>query len=127
VPVLTWKQEGRNFWVDEEGIAFPERNAESPGVVVEAEGALPAPAEPVEGETAPAAVYPVLSQELVSAVMAISEEAPEDTPLVFNAERGLGWIDPRGWPVFIGKDTQICKLKLSVYQAIIKQKNDDKA
>lgn len=23
VPVLTWKQEGRNFWVDEEGVAFP--------------------------------------------------------------------------------------------------------
>lgn len=126
VPVLTWKQEGRNFWVDEEGVAFPERNAKSPGVVVEAEGALPAPGEPVEGETVPATVYPIVPQQLVSAVLAMSAEAPKDTPLVYSAERGLGWKDPRGWQVFFGNDTQDMQAKLNVYQAIIKQlKKDD--
>jgi cell division protein FtsQ len=126
VPVLNWKQEGRNFWVDAEGVAFPERNAKSPKIVVEAEGALPASADPGEGESAQSTVYPVVSPELVSAVQAMAEEAPKDIPLVYSSERGLGWKDPRGWQVFFGKDTQDMAAKLSIYQAIVKSlKKDD--
>jgi hypothetical protein len=132
IPVLTWKQEGRNFWVDIEGVAFPERNATPPEVLVEAEGALPAPATPAAGEgeapagTVEARVYPVVSPELVNAVLAMAEEAPEGTPLVFSAERGLGWIDPHGWQVYFGRDTQDMQAKLNAYQAIVRSlKKDD--
>jgi len=126
VPVLTWKQEGRNFWVDSEGVAFPERNAQAPAIVVEAEGALPAPPEPEEGEATDVRVNPVVPAELVGAVLAMAEEAPKDTPLVYSAQRGLGWKDPRGWQAYFGNDTQDMEAKLSIYKAIVKRlKKDD--
>jgi cell division septal protein FtsQ len=126
IPVLTWRQEGQNFWVDAEGVAFPERNAKPPTIVVEAEGQLPAPAEAAEGEKVEVRAYPIVSAGLVSAVVAMAEQAPKDTPLVFSAARGLGWKDPRGWQVYFGNDTQDMEAKLNLYQAIVKSlKKDD--
>jgi cell division septal protein FtsQ len=125
-PVLTWKQDGRNFWVAADGVAYPERSAKAPRIVVEAEGALPAPAVSEASEASDIRVVPQIPAELVKAVLAMAAEAPKDTPLVYSAQRGLGWKDPRGWQVFFGYDTADMETKLNVYKAIVRQlKQDD--
>jgi len=44
---------------------------------------------------------------------------PPDSKLVYNSLNGLGWEDPRGWDVYIGRDLTDFDLKLSMYTAII--------
>jgi cell division protein FtsQ len=60
-----------------------------------------------------------LPPQLISAILAISIHAPENTPLVYTADHGLGWQDPRGWDVYFGIDLKDIEMKLLVYDAIV--------
>ncbi len=131
-PLLTWQQDGQTLWVDGTGVTFPKRGEAGPAILVEAEDApismtVNKPLSSLtEGEAAaeaspqePTALK--LPVDLVNSVLAMAEEAPENTPLVYSNQHGLGWKDPGGWQVFFGKDTAVMDMKLNVYKAIVKR------
>jgi hypothetical protein len=62
-----------------------------------------------------------LSPEQVSAILALGAKMPADTLLVYDSEHGLGWNDPQGWEVFFGAEDQDMEMKLTVYQALVQQ------
>jgi hypothetical protein len=64
-----------------------------------------------EGEV----LLPILPVDLVNAILTISPEAPENTPIVYDSQHGLGWLDPRGWQVYFGSSDEDMALKLKVY------------
>ncbi|HEX7975189.1 MAG TPA: FtsQ-type POTRA domain-containing protein [Anaerolineales bacterium] len=74
----------------------------------------------------PAAVQPktasrrFLTPQMVAAVLTLNAQKPQNTPLVYNAQHGLGWKDGRGWDVYFGDITEI-DTKLSLYKEIVKQ------
>ena len=41
------------------------------------------------------------------------------TPLLYDAENGVGWTDPQGWQVYLGTDPADIDLKLAEYQVIV--------
>jgi cell division protein FtsQ len=135
-PVMVWQQDGRTLLVDQEGIAFPLRGESLPAdlPVVQAQNtsqtAMPLVLSP-EAYTSLEAVQAaqaaqqavassLLSEKIVSAVVALAQNAPANTPLAFDNQRGLGWQDERGWKVFFG-DAQDIEMKLNVYNAMIAQ------
>jgi cell division protein FtsQ len=142
VPVLIWRQDGRSSLVDAQGMLFPARNetVEMPYPVVEASGSPPSlsplpvsspdlqdlaanlPVGLATWNTAGEAV-PFLSEEMVSAILLMAEKAPEKAVLVYDAGRGLGWRDQRGWDVFfgnvLGSASSSMDVKLRVYKAIL--------
>jgi cell division septal protein FtsQ len=136
-PVITWKQGDKVFWVDSNGVVFPRRGDDGPSVVIKAEN-LPISTttttnQPVdEGKkdeldetlqlepiSEPAIV--VIPQDLIQAILELSDEKPKKTPLIYNEEHGLGWKDAKGWQVFFGADVDQIEMKLDVYEAIVKR------
>ena len=62
-----------------------------------------------------------LPPELVEAILTLSPQTPENTPLVYDPRHGLGWHDARGWDVYFGMEVISLEEKLLVYDAIVNQ------
>jgi hypothetical protein len=146
LPVLVWMQEEASYLVDKNGITFPLRGM-SPGgsyPLIEAAGDPPEvilpDADPltlrdttiskITGAILPQLspqdqVKPLLTPEMVEAILLVSEKAPDGAKLIYDPVHGLGWTDRRGWNVYLG-NTQDVEIKLQVYLAIFeKLKADD--
>jgi cell division protein FtsQ len=129
-PVLAWKQDGQTQWIDQNGIAFPERGSEEGLITVEAEGspviksadagssdASTAQTTPVAQPDAPKVFLP---PEMIPSIVKLSQQAPAGMPIAFSPKYGLGWNDPQGWKVYFGTETNDVDLKLQQYQTIVK-------
>lgn len=117
-PVLVWREAERTFWVDQEGVAFPARGEPAPEIVVEA---LDSPIQTIADSNLVEEIIqsPFLSTEMVSAIVSMSTKSPENTPLVYMKDHGLGWRDGRGWDVFFGRYDEEIEMKLNLYESII--------
>lgn len=114
-PILAWQQDGRTELVDANGISFPirEQNPVMPSLVVEAHGSP----QIIEQSVKENALQQFMPVEMVSAIVSMSGQAPQGTPLMYDPLRGLGWRDAQGWEVYFG-DTKNMDVKLKVYKAI---------
>ncbi|UCD40928.1 MAG: FtsQ-type POTRA domain-containing protein [Chloroflexota bacterium] len=115
-PVLAWQQDGQTYWVDENGYAYAPSGEVGPGITVQGSELLatkPDVSDTLEEGEKTDQTLPV---ELVNAILAVSSEVPENTPIVYDAQHGIGWLDPRGWQVFFGSTDEDIELKLKVYE-----------
>ncbi len=145
VPVLIWRQDGASQAGGRQGMTFPARDeaALSAYPVIEAAGDPPAAARrrrpsrprppsalqkiitdslslglPVKGEATP-----FLAADTVTGLLQIVEQAPEGAQIIYEPEHGFGWLDRRGWKVYLGQidsgDPNQIETKLQVYRAIM--------
>ncbi len=56
--------------------------------------------------------------ELVAAAQQLSQKLPAGTQIIYSKQNGLGWTDPGGWNVYIGKDLTDFDQKYAMYQKI---------
>jgi len=146
VPVLTWVRGGDRYLVDAQGITFPARGAGLSGSYPSVEAAgdppvilLPEEEDPtlrdatiskITGVLLPQLspqdqVKPLLTPEMVQAILLVHEQAPAGAKIIYDPVHGLGWIDRRGWTVYMGGD-QDTAMKIQVYRAIFEQlKSED--
>jgi cell division protein FtsQ len=61
---------------------------------------------------------------LLNASLLLIQKLPEGTTIVYDKMNGLGWSDPQGWQVFIGKDLENFEAKFALYQALTNMLND---
>jgi hypothetical protein len=120
-PVLAWQQDGQTYWVDENGIAYSPHGEGGPSITVQ--GSELIATKPVMDETLDdsEATFQTLPVELVNAILTVSPEAPENSPIVYDSQHGIGWLDPRGWQVYFGSTDEDMVLKLKVYQKTFKR------
>jgi hypothetical protein len=75
---------------------------------------------PLKGEP-----IPFLSPETVAALLKVVDEAPNGAQVIYEPVKGVGWLDRRGWKVFLGDlsqgDMAQIEAKLQVYRAILEQ------
>lgn len=121
-PILTWRQDGRTVLVDANGVSFPMRdqNGAMPAVVVEAHGSPATQELPLESPS----LEQFMPVEMVSAILSMSAQVPQGTPLSYDPQRGLGWQDAQGFEVYFG-DTRNMDMKLKVYKAILEKLDKD--
>jgi len=131
-PVISWTQDGRESWVDAEGVSFPPRGSPASALVrVEGYGSLPEASSVAATDSTqylppgmPFSATPAiptfkLPPELINAILELGKKMPAETLLVYDSEHGLGWYDPNGWEVFFGAEDQDMEMKLAVYQALV--------
>jgi cell division protein FtsQ len=136
-PIIAWKQGKKVLWIDSSGIVFPRRGDDDPSVVIKADNlpfstisSTPQPETEVtqenqedslqvEPDAEPSSV--VIHQDLIQTILVLNEVKPENIPLIYDEEHGLGWKDSRGWQVYFGTDTNNIEMKLNVYKAIAKR------
>jgi len=109
VPILSWQQDGAGYWVDAEGVFFPALGEREGLVAVEV---------PDSGPQVLLTSEPSISPQVVSGALQLMASFPEMGPLAYDASRGLGLHDPRGWAVYFGTATDIGQ-KADLYQRVI--------
>lgn len=57
---------------------------------------------------------------LVETILSLSKDLPENTPLMYDWLRGLGWVDAHGWEAYFG-DPEDIPMKLKVYHALVEK------
>ena len=55
---------------------------------------------------------------VLDAAHALSQKLPPETVITYRHDNGLGWTDPGGWQVYIGKDLNKLEEKFGMYQSI---------
>jgi cell division protein FtsQ len=128
VPVLAWKKEGQELWVDADGVSFPPRGDLAPDQTIEGDLPILEQAEVKDGKQAP---LPRLDPQMVSAILKVGAQMPKKARLVYNSEHGLSWKDKRGWQVYFGitgMDPNTMEMRLKIYAALVQKltKNDIK-
>jgi len=138
-PLISWVQSNSNGnseekWVDQEGFAFSPRgevgslirvetNVDiSTDAAIEAEGLAQAKASNLSNQTkvdlTAIKPTPMLSTEMVKTLQNMATYVPAGTPILFSAEHGFGWQDPKGWQVYLGKNLKDISQKLVIYQKL---------
>jgi cell division protein FtsQ len=120
-PVLAWQQDEQTYWVDENGYAYAPHGEGGPSVTVQGSELLSS--GPVMDDTLGDIEEEdqTLPVELVNAILAVSHEVPENTPMVYDNQHGIGWTDPRGWQVYFGSTDEDISIKLKVYEKIFRR------
>jgi hypothetical protein len=118
-PVVALVMDGREIWVDTEGITFSPRGNPGSLVVVEAQSNPPTVRANTEVEDIAEEIDMVIEPAFVSAITTLGGGLPEDLILIYDGDHGLGWRDPAGWQVYLGLDTDDVAMKLDVYKALV--------
>lgn len=115
-PVVRWEQGDGYTWVSEDGIAF-RPHGDMPGLISVV--ALSAP--PIEGIVSPDSLTPApfLSPEMVRSIKGLAGHVPPGVSILYDADFGLGWNDPRGWQVYFGTSATDVELKMRVYESMV--------
>ncbi|HSV86529.1 MAG TPA: hypothetical protein VLH85_08130 [Levilinea sp.] len=144
VPVVSWHYDQQTLWIDAEGAIFPARgelqtalisvSAESPPQLSLKEVPVKdATGENANGETqAPdttqsSMVGRRVEPTLLKGILELSKALPENTTLTFDRLHGMGWNDPAGWNVFIGRELDDLDVKMAVYQKLVEKINREDA
>ncbi len=132
-PVLAWRAGDTTYWLDENGYILPPRG-EMEGLQTVDADALPA-LLPVAIASSPdeSAVTAVptsttywgrqINYNLLKSIIDLPARISIDSNLVYNSLNGLGWKDSRGWDVYIGRDLTNIDQKLTIYESLIADLN----
>jgi hypothetical protein len=124
-PVLAWLGGEKTYWLDQAGYFLPPRGDAGELLFVEADGLPPllpgsTPSELDRQNPDPLTIWGQQSDPIIlTVVFDLSGRLPSDSKLVYNSLNGLGWIDPHGWDVFIGRDLENFEQKLVIYESIV--------
>jgi cell division protein FtsQ len=142
-PILAFQSGDQITWADAEGVLFTARGDAGPLLTIYTDGDLPlapvlpdisqlaatqetageeteATAQPTANLNAPQRIDPVLFE----AVQGLNQKLPPETQLIYSAQEGLGWTDPNGWQVYIGRDLSLFEAKYLMYQGIASHLSD---
>ena len=115
-PVVRWEQGDGYTWVADDGVAFrPHGDMQGLITVV----ALSAP--PIEGIVSPDPLTPApfISPDMVQSLKGLAGHVPPGAPILYDANFGFGWDDPRGWRVVFGTTGRDVDLKMRVYESMV--------
>ncbi len=61
-----------------------------------------------------------LDSNLLVGVLQLNAWMPEESTLLYQKQRGLGWEDVRGWDVFVGSKLDSINDKMVMYETIVR-------
>lgn len=127
IPALLWvKNEEIVYWIDQDGFAFTVRGEATLPIRVYANSEPPhplgwvAPGLPMEeNATETTKALPLVDPAFVTTVQKLNGIKPAESPMLYDEENGLGWVDPHGWQVYFGDDDKNIDMKLLEYAKIV--------
>jgi cell division septal protein FtsQ len=115
-PVIRWEQGASFTWISEDGVAFQPRG-ENPSLISVL--ALSAPPSEINMSPDPLTPAPFISPDMVRAIKGFAGHVPPGMQILYDANFGLGWNDPRGWRVYFGTTGSDVELKMRVYESLV--------
>jgi hypothetical protein len=62
-----------------------------------------------------------IDSTLLVAVLQLNAWMPNESTLLYQKQRGLGWADIRGWDVYVGQKLESINDKMVMYETIVRQ------
>jgi hypothetical protein len=144
IPVVAWHYDQQTLWIDAEGAIFPARGQPlEPLIAISADipppllpKALPVKsdkdgeeAESIENNLPDGALGSMVGRrvdpKMMEGIQVLSHSLPTDTILVYEKLHGMGWSDPAGWNVFIGRNLDDLHIKMAVYERLVEKINQE--
>lgn len=105
-PIALWEQNGKRYWINENGLLIPSRSESADLLVIKAEVD-----EPVEEQ-----VY--VAEEVLLGALKLRDLRPNIDQLFFKPGIGLSYQDGRGWRAYFGSGLDM-EQKLVVYETVV--------
>ena len=142
-PSIAWIAEGKTYWIDSDGIILPPRgeagslleitsDSQPPLLPVEASASnslaqnslvdssnVLIPTTGTQAESGVAIWGQQIDPDIMKRISDLQSRIEADSKPVYSASHGLGWQDPRGWDVYVGKELSNFEIKLAVIRSII--------
>ncbi|MDK2981812.1 MAG: cell division protein FtsQ [Chloroflexota bacterium] len=138
-PMFTWKMKDTSMWVDTEGYLIPARGEAPEMLTISADG-LPtyqldedlrelgtskiiqdkSIRKPGQSPMLFFAQTKHIDSNLLVAVLQLNAWMPNETTLLYQQQRGLGWSDARGWDVYVGQKLESINDKMVMYETIVR-------
>lgn len=127
IPALLWlKDEEIVYWIDQDGYTFTVRGEATLPIRVYANSEPPHPLGWVapelqlqENASESDKILPQVDPAFVSTVQKLNGIKPPESPMLYDKENGLGWVDPHGWQVYFGDEDENIDMKLLEYTKIV--------
>lgn len=143
-PMFTWQMSDRTMWVDTEGYLIPARGEASAMLTIDAD-ALPlyqvdedlrefgsskiiqdkTIRKPGQSDFMFFAQTKHIDSNLLVAVLQLNAWMPDESALLYQQQRGLGWSDTRGWDVYIGQKLESINDKMVMYETIVRNLEEE--
>ncbi len=107
-PALVWEQAGVATWIDLQGRVMRQREDRPDLLRVSADGTDGNPLGPQDQ----------VGMDVVSGALQMRTLFPQIGVLRFNPEKGLGYVDQKGWDAWFGIGTDMPE-KILIYNAIV--------
>jgi len=108
VPYLVWRTGDKEWWVDEEGVAYAPGSGQPQGLVV------------VDNDARPLRAGQHLDAQVIPAVRALRYWLPKISQAFYSEATGIGFHTSEGWPVYLGDGTDM-EAKLRIVKALYDQ------
>ena len=139
-PMIAWQTNDTLIWIDSEGYLIPARGEVEQMLTIQA-NALPAYRILINEETENIGnvirdkpqiketgggrtffSYPKqIDGNLLTAILQLNAWMPDESVLLYQEKRGIGWKDVRGWDVFIGSKLENINDKMLMYETIVRK------
>jgi len=140
LPQIAWQAKDDLVWVDSEGYLIPARGAVNEMLTIQADslptyhlkspiedpGTLKLVRDKPEMKPNPSAMTffaqpKQIDGGLLTAILQLNAWMPQEKSLLYQRQRGIGWVDARGWDVFIGQKLEKINEKMVMYETIVKE------
>jgi len=138
-PVIAWQLKDNLLWIDSEGYLIPARGEANQMLTIQAD-ALPS-YRLINEENASTknvirdkpkfkdnldhlvffSIPKQIDGNLLTAILQLNAWMPEESVLLYQKKRGIGWSDIRGWDVFIGSKLENINDKMLMYETIVRK------
>jgi cell division protein FtsQ len=139
-PMIAWQTNDTLIWIDSEGYLIPARGEVEQMLTIQA-NAIPAYRITIDEETENIGnvirdkpqikeasgdqtffSYPKqIDSNLLTAILQLNAWMPDESVLLYQEKRGIGWKDVRGWDVFIGSKLENINDKMLMYETIVRK------
>lgn len=138
-PFLNWSYQGKSLWIDPDGYLLPVRGNAEIALTIDSTEKPPfyIPEESIilqgekrlrktvvaKGDNDSLAlfnVYQKIEPITYQAIKELNQLLPEQGLILYDASRGLGWNDARGFKVYVGIDMRDITAKMNMIEEIVK-------
>ena len=138
-PMIAWQLKDNLLWIDSDGYLIPARGEVKQMLTIQAD-ALPSYLligkedasiknvildKPKFKEDMNSLVFFSIPKQidgnLLTAILQLNAWMPNESVLLYQEKRGIGWTDIRGWDVFIGRKLENINDKMLMYETIVRK------
>ena len=139
-PVVTWKYQDMVLWIDNEGVLFPSHGDAQTIMTITSDGTPPMVQSLLKPDLLSDAPLTqsadqnkddnktsqrFVDRNVLNSSILLYQQIPANSTVIYEKNRGLGWMDNNGWNVYVGFNLDQFDQKMLIYQKLVDKLKHD--